>query len=206
MPLVGEGGAEEGEHAIASDVGERGEFQGVVAAVEAERAEGGTVAAEGIEHLAGEFGEHGGVVLAVDHEAVAAGAHAALDVRHGADGCPVVAKFLHGDVVAKALPDVVGSHALADDVGVISGNVEEAAGADGAVVHQRDVADGGADARAEDAEFGVTLLLEPPEAAARVENGLAVGVESEADVGAANLVGAFVAARHAAIVVRQAQF
>lgn len=70
-----------------------------MAAGEFEDAGVGAVAAEGVEHLAGEFGEHGGVELAVDHEAGAASAHAAFDIGHGADGGPVVAKFVHRDVL-----------------------------------------------------------------------------------------------------------
>src|SRR5437016_13889440 len=107
------------------------------------------MAAEGINHLSGELGEHGGVVLAVDHEGVAAGAHAALDVGHGTDGGPVFAELVEGDVVAKAFPDVVGGHALADDVGIVGGDVEEAAGANTFVWNQSDVAARGAAAGAE---------------------------------------------------------
>jgi len=61
--LLGEGLEEEGEHAVAGDVGEGGEFEGVVAAGEFEGAGVGTVAAEGIEHLASKFGEHVGSYL-----------------------------------------------------------------------------------------------------------------------------------------------
>ena len=166
----------------------------------------GAVAAEGVEHLAGEFGEHGGIVLAVDHESVAAGTHAALDVGRGADRSPVFAEFGHGDVVAEAFPDVVGGHALADDVSIVGGDVEEATCADAFIVDEGDVADRGADTGAEDAEPSVALLLEPVEAAAGVLNGLAVGLEGEADIGTADLVGAFVAAGHAAVVVGHAHF
>ena len=205
MPL-GEGLQEEGEHAVAGDVREGGEFEGVVAAGEFEGARVGAVAAKGVEHLAGEMGEHGGVVLAVDHESVAASAHAALDVGHGADGGPIFAELFNGDVVAKAFPDVIGGHALADDVGVVGGDVEQAAGSDAFIVDEGDVADRGANASAEDAELSVALLLEPVEAAAGVLDGLAVGLEGQADVGAADLVGALVAPGHAAIVVGHAQF
>jgi len=177
-----------------------------VAAVEREGAGIGAVATEGVEHLACELGEHGGIIFAVDQEGFAAGAHAALDVGHGADGRPVIAKLVHGDVVAEAFPDVGGGHALADDVGEIGGDVEEAAGADGFVMDQGDVTHGGANAGSEDAEARVALLLEPAEAAARVLDGLAVGLKREADVGAADLVGALVAAGHAAIVIRQGHF
>src|SRR5258708_10324104 len=114
--LLGKGFEEEGEHAVAGDVGEGAEFEGVVAAGEFEGAGVGAVAAEGVEHLAGEFREHGGVVLAVNHEGVAAGTHATLDVGHGADWGPVFPKLIDGDVVAKPFPDVISGHALADDV------------------------------------------------------------------------------------------
>src|SRR5260370_1145405 len=64
----------------------------------------------------------------------------------------------------------------------------------------------GAGAGAEAGELGVALRLEPVEAAAGVLNGLAVGLEGEADVGAAELVGAFVALGHAAVVIGHAHF
>jgi hypothetical protein len=50
---LGEGLKEEGEHAVAGDVGEGGELEGVVAAGEFEGAGIGAVAAKGVEHLAG---------------------------------------------------------------------------------------------------------------------------------------------------------
>jgi hypothetical protein len=202
--LLGEGGAEEGEHAVAGDVGEGSELEGVMAAVEREGAGMGAVAAEGVEHLVRKLGEHGGVVLAVDQEGFTAGAHAAFDVGHGADRRPIIAELVHGDVVAEAFPDMGGRHALADDVGEIGGGVEETAGADSLVMDECDVTHGGADAGAENAEARVALLFEPAEATARVLDGLAVSLKREADVGAADLVGALVAAGHAAIVIRQA--
>ncbi len=150
--LLRQGGAEKGEHAVAGDVAEGGEFEGVVAAVELESAEVGVVAAEGSEHLGGEFGDESGVVFAVDHEGLLAGAHAALDVGHRTYRGPIFAQLVEGDVVAEGFPDVVGGHALADDVGEVGGNVEEAASAEAFVVDESDVADGGADAGAENAE------------------------------------------------------
>src|SRR5260370_27431341 len=100
--LLGKGFEEEGEHAVASDVGEGGEFEGVMAAGEFEGAGVGAVAAEGVQHLAGQFGEHRGVVLAIDHEGVAAGAHAALAVGAGAWGGPLSAGSRAGERGAKA--------------------------------------------------------------------------------------------------------
>jgi hypothetical protein len=175
-----------------------------VAAGEFESAWFGAMPAEGVQHLAGERGEHGGVVLAVDHESDAAGAHAALDVGHGADGSPIFAKLVDSHMVAKALPDVVGGHTLADDVGIVGGDVEKTAGADAFVVDESDVANGRSDAGPEDAEFGIALLLKPVEAAASVLDGLAVGLKREADIGATDLVGALMAVGHAVIVIGHA--
>ena len=199
-----EGLQEEGEHAVAGDVGKGGEFEGVVAASEFEGARVSAVAAEGVEHLAGEFWEHGGIVLAINHEGGTARPHAALDIGHGADRGPIFAEFVDGDVVAKAFPDMVGGHTLADDVGVVGGNVEEAASANAFIVNESNVADRGTDAGTKDAKPGVALLLKPVEAATGVLDGLAVGLEGEADIGGANLVGALVAVGHAAVVVGHA--
>src|SRR5580693_976568 len=132
---------EESQHAVAGNVGEGGEFKGVVAAGEFEGSWIGTVAAEGVEHLPSELREHGGVVFAVDHQAGAAGAHAAFDVRHRANGGPVFAEFVDSDVAAKAFPDVVGGHALTDDIGVVGGDVEKAADTSGFIMDESDVAD-----------------------------------------------------------------
>lgn len=49
--LMSEGGAEEAENTVSSDVAERGKFQRVVAAVKLQAARLGAVAAEGVEHL-----------------------------------------------------------------------------------------------------------------------------------------------------------
>jgi len=71
-------------------------------------------------------------------------------------------------------------------------------------VHEGDIADRRADAGTEDAELGIALLFEPVEAPAGVLDGLAIGLEREADIGAPDLVGAFVAVGHAAVVVGHA--
>jgi len=84
--------------------------------------------------------------------------------------------------------------------------VEKATGADGLVVGKRYIANGRADAGAEDAESCVALLLEPAEAAAGILDGLTICLEREADVWAADLVGAFVALGHAAVMVGHAHF
>src|SRR5579859_2688856 len=177
-----------------------------MSAMKLKRARVRAVPAEGIQHLTAELGEHGGVVFSVYEDGLAVGAHAPFDVGYGAYGSPVVTEFFQGDMVAKAFPDVVSGHALADNVGEIGGKVEEAAGFDSRIVHQRDVADGRAEAGAEDPQPGVPLLLEPAKAAAGVLDGLAVGLERQPDIRAADLVGAFVAFGHSAVVVGHAHF
>ena len=80
--------------------------------------------------------------------------------------------------------------------------MEKAASADAFIVNEGDVANGRTEAGAQDAELGIAPLFKPVEATARVLDGLAVGLEGEADVGAADLVGALVALSHATVVVR----
>ena len=53
-------------------------------------------------------------------------------------------------------------------------------------------------AGAEDAELRVTLLFEPVEAAG-ILDGLPISLEGQADIGAADLVGALVAVGHTAV-------
>lgn len=173
-----------------------------MAAVQLHASGVGPMAAQGVEHLAAQLGEHGGVVLAIDEEGFAVGAHAALYVGYGADRGPEVAQLIDRNMVSKTFPDVIGGHALADDVGVVSGKVEEAAGFDGGVMHQGDVTNRRAKACSQDADAGVALLLQPAKAAAGVVDSLAIGLEGQADVRAANLVGALVPLGHAAIMVR----
>jgi len=84
--------------------------------------------------------------------------------------------------------------------------VEEAAGTDGLVVDEGDVADRGTETCAKDAELGVALLFKPAKAAAGVMDGLAIGLEGHANVWAADLVGAFVALDHTTVVVGHAHF
>ena len=171
-----------------------------------EAARVGAVPAEGFQHLAAQLGKHGRVVFPVHEDGLSIGAHAPFDVRHGTDGGPIVAEFFYGDVVAKAFPYMVCGHALADYVREVGGEVKETASLDSRVVHKRDIADGGAEASAEDAQPRVTLLLEPTKAAASVLDGLAVGLESKTDIRAANLIGAFMAIGHSAVVVGHAHF
>src|SRR5260370_39514316 len=65
---LGEGLAEEGEHAVGGNVAEGRQLQRVVAAMKREGAGICVVAAEGGEHLLGQRGKERRVVLAVTHE------------------------------------------------------------------------------------------------------------------------------------------
>src|ERR1700676_4849062 len=109
-------------------------------------------------------------------------------------------------MLAQGLPDVDGGHALADYVGKVGGNVEKAAGANSGVMNQGDITDGGANAGTENAQTRKALLLKPAEAAAGILDGLAIGLEGQADVRADQLIGTLVALGHPAVVVRQAHF
>ena len=62
-----------------------------------------------------------GSYLPYTRKDLAIGAHATFDVRHRADRRPVFAEFVDGDVFAQAFPNMVGRHALAHNIGVVSG-------------------------------------------------------------------------------------
>ena len=68
------------------------------------------------------------------------------------------------------------------------GGVVEGVDADARVVGAGEVGVAGAEAGAENAEVLVTLILKPVKAAADVDDGLAAGHESAADVGADGVV------------------
>src|SRR5258707_7132296 len=81
---LGEGLAEEGEHAVAGNVAEGRQLQRVVAAMKREGAGICVVAAEGGEHLLGPSGEERRGGLALRHEGARPPAHDPPDLRPGA--------------------------------------------------------------------------------------------------------------------------
>ena len=84
--------------------------------------------------------------------------------------------------------------------------MEKSPSFDGRIVHEGDIADGRAEARTEDAQARVTLLLQPTKAATRIVNRLAIGLDRQTDIGTADLVGALVPLGHAPIVIGHAHF
>jgi len=202
---LGEGVEEEEAEAAAGGDGERWQLDGVVAAGEEKRFVGDAVGVEGVEELLRVFGPEGGVVAGADEQGALAVGAEATDVGKRADGRLPATELVEADFGAETFPDVHGGHAGGDDVGEIGGDVEKRAGAEERVVGEGDEADGRADGGAEDAEAVVALRGEPVEGAASVGDGLAIGGDGEADVGADEVVGARVAGDGAAVVVRHAE-
>lgn len=202
---LGEGVEEEEAEAAASGDRERRQLDGVVAAGEQELFVGDTVGAEGVEELLRVLGPEGGVVAGADEQGTLAVGAEATDVGKRADRRPPAAQLVEADFGAETFPNVHGGHPGGDDVGEIGGDVEKRAGAEERFVGEGDKADGRADGGAEDAEAVVALRGEPVEGAASVGDGLAIGGDGEADVGADEVVGARVAGDGAAVVVRHAE-
>src|SRR5579883_1409085 len=73
------------------------------------------------------------------------------------------------------------------------------------IVRARQKRIAGAEAGADDAEVTVTLLLEPVEAGACVDDGLARSIDRAADIRRDCIIGTCKAGRHARIVIRKAQ-
>src|SRR5580658_4275854 len=68
--LLGQSGAQEGQHAVSGYMAEGGKLQRVVAAGEFEGAEVRAVLAKSGQHLGRQLRQEGRVVLAVDHESI----------------------------------------------------------------------------------------------------------------------------------------
>ena len=83
----------------------------------------------------------------------------------------------------------------------IRGDMQKPAGPHGGVVRHRDRTHGGPNARPDKAQPRVSLLFEPPQAAARVRDRLARGLKREAHIRAYKLIGALVSRSDAAIVI-----
>ena len=81
--------------------------------------------------------------------------------------------------------------------------MQKRARAHGLVVRHGDRPDRGANARPNQAQPPVSLLSEPEQAAARVRDGLARGLNRESDVRTNQLIGPLMPRRDAVIVVRQ---
>ena len=80
--------------------------------------------------------------------------------------------------------------------------MQENSGADKRVVRHGDESDRRTDTGAYQPQFSVALASKPLQASAHVENGLPVGFEREADIGAHEVVGPLVARNHSPVVIR----
>ncbi len=156
--------------------------------------------------MIGELDGERGVVAAADGEDFLARAVQAADVGIRADGRKVVADVVAGHFVAERLPDVRGGEPSGEDVAEVRGDVEKGAGTQSRFVRDGEKGEAGTDAGADDAEAVVALALEPTEGALHVQNGLAICLEGEADIGAAEMVGARVARDGATIMIWEAEF
>ena len=115
----------------------------------------------------------------------------AVHVGHGADdGEDLADLILIEACLLEGGADVAGALAGPDDVAEPGGGVVEGADLEARVEGGGDEGVAASEAGAEDAELLVALLLEPVDAAADVDDGLAAGFGGAAYVGADGVVGA----------------
>jgi hypothetical protein len=157
-----------------------------------------------IQHLLRQFRQHRGIVLPINHEAVSIRAHTSFDIRHRADRGPIFPQLIHRHVMPQTFPHVIGSHALAHHIRVIGRNVKEAARANRFIVHQRDISDRRPDARTQQSEPLISLLLQPPQTSPRILHRLPIRLKRQPNIRPADLVRAFVPVGHAPVVIRHA--
>ena len=91
--------------------------------------------------------------------------------------------MLQIDAPFEAFPDVLRRKTRPNDVGEVSGAVIEDVHADSWIVRGRETCIAGAEARSHDTEAIESPLLEPVEAAADVDNGLAGRIRRPSDIG-----------------------
>jgi len=146
---------------------------------------------EFVQNLEREMQGEGEVVCGVDDEDPLGSGGEALHVGHGADAEEQLADLVLSEAsVLQRDADVAGALALPDDVAEPGGGVVEGADAQARVVGRGDEGVAGAEAGSKDAELRVALGLQPVDATADVDDGLAAGGGGAADVGADGVVGA----------------
>ena len=148
------------------------------------------VAVEIGEDVERELAEEGQVVGGVDYENSFGVGGEAVHVGHGRDSGEDLADCVLGEAgVLEGFANVAGGLAGPDYVAEPGRGVVEGADLDAWVEGGGDESVATAEAGAEDAELLVALLLEPVDAAADVDDGLAAGGGGAADVGAYGVVG-----------------
>ncbi len=127
----------------------------------------------------------------MDYEDLSGVGCEALHVGHGADSGEDLADQVLGEAgIFESGADVARALACPDDVAEPGGGVVEGTDLEPRIEGGGDEGVGAAEAGSEDSEVLVALGLEPVEAAADVDDGLAAGGGGAADVGAYGVVGA----------------
>ncbi len=166
---------------------------------------GNFIRSRGREKLLRKFVLKCGVVTAADGEQLLACSAQFRKIRNRADGRPVAAKFLLRDFRAQRFPNVNCGEAGGDHVAKIRRDVQERGGANQRLVRRRDTGDARTEAGSQNSERAVTALSEPSEAASRVANSLTIGLESQPNIWADDVVSLGMARYGAMVVIRQAQ-
>src|SRR5690348_10785144 len=105
-----------------------------------------------------------------------------MNVAGGSDGRPNRARIFQTDNRLQSLPDVLGGESGPDHVGKLSGAVVEDVYSQAVVVGAGQERVSGPEARADDAELFVALLLKPVETRADVYHRLARGVNGPRNI------------------------
>src|SRR5262249_22893305 len=129
-----------------------------------------------------EFGQECRVVPAVNQQRFLFFLRESLNVAGRGDRGRARTRAFQIDGRFHVLPDVLGGKPGPYDVGELRGAMVEDVHRQAIVVRAGEERVGGSEARADDAELFVTLLLEPVEAGAHVDHGLARGVDGPGDV------------------------
>ena len=101
--------------------------------------------------------------------------------------------------------DVIGRKAVPDDVGRVAGDVVEDGRIDRHIVDEGKKADARPDACPDDADLFVTLLFQPSNGRAGVNDRLPQRLQCSSDVRSNEIIGPLKLGRHSLLVIRQRQ-
>src|SRR5437016_6742132 len=157
------------------------------------------------DHLARKLGKKSQIVVSVNDQRLLAIPRELVEIDHRADREPELAQAFEVDGGFDPLANVASGLTVPDYVGKVGGRVIKSGGPNARIVRAGNEGVAGAEARPDQAELVVALLLEPVEAAADIDHALAHGIERASDVGGNGIVCAANLSGHADIVIRHAQ-
>ena len=204
MGELSEGPTQKCAEAVPGGVLEGRDAERIVAARQAKPLEVHVIVANRVKKCIRELGPERRVKAAADSEKFFACAVKLRDVGKRADGRPIAAQIIGGKFRLQRFPNVHGRETARDDVAKIVGDVKECSSPQRRLVAHGDEGYRRPDTGPENAQAVVSLPLEPAEGHSDVNDGLAIGLQSESDVRPDQMIAAGMAWNGPAVMIGEA--